>query len=209
MAQSADARKRRHREEAHVIHAGDVRFDFDDVPLRIPGERFATPVIDVKDLVLPESESGLFHVLAESLSYSADDQRLREALQGAGREKAIHAGARDDLGSVGLVDHSAIGALTRFVDRILGYHGCDRRMAAGHRQFENREMDPIMLGLMCRLGCRDVEYRSAVSDPCAYVYGGGSHVRWARAAMVGRGTLLAALVLASTYMLSKALRRER
>lgn len=95
MVQSADARKRRHRGEAHAIRPGDecFDFDFDDVPLRIPGERFATSVIDVRDLVLPESESGLFPVLVESLSYSADDPRLREALRRAGRAEASHADA--------------------------------------------------------------------------------------------------------------------
>ncbi|MGW6621878.1 hypothetical protein ACWF99_11625 [Nocardia sp. NPDC055002] len=207
MAQSADARKRRHREEAHVIHARDLRFDFDDAPLRIPGERFATPVIDVKDLVLPESESGLFHALAESLPYGDGDQRLREALQGAGREEAIHAGARDDLDSVGLVD-SVLGTLVGFVDRFLGCHGCDRRMTAGRRQFEDREVDPTMLGLMSRRGCEDVEFRGAVSDACACAHGGGCHARWARMAVIGSGTLTA-LILASAYMFAKALRRRR
>lgn len=192
-----------------MIHARDVCFDFDDVPVRIPGEGFDTPVIDVMDLVLPEGDSDLYHALAESPSCGDDDQRLREALQGLGREKAIHAGARGAPDSAGFVAHPAIRASTRFVVRILDYRGCDRRMTAGHRQLEDQRMDPTMLGLMCRRGGKGVEYRSAVSDACAYRDGAGSHARWARTAVVGLATLLAALVFASAYMFRKALHRGR
>ncbi|MFE7723535.1 metal-dependent hydrolase [Nocardia rhizosphaerihabitans] len=230
MAHSADATRRHHREEAHAIHARDVHFDFGDVPMHyIPGEVFATHVINVMHLVLPEGERAMAQALAEALPY-IDDQRLREEVQGfVGQETmhaSSHAGARDHLQSIGLDVDSMVKTFAWFVDRILGDHGLTGRakeewlkerlaLFAGmehytavigewlleNDKFEDLGMDPTMLDLIRWHGAEEVEHRSVVYD--AYMYVDGSYVRKARTAVAASATLLATFLVSSAYLYAK------
>ncbi|MFD5177664.1 metal-dependent hydrolase [Nocardia sp. NPDC058379] len=230
MAHSADATRRHHREEAHAIHARDVHFDFGDVPMHyIPGEVFATHVINVMHLVLPEGERAMAQALAEALPY-IDDQRLREEVQGfVGQETmhaSSHAGARDHLQAIGLDVDSMVKTFAWFVDRILGDHGLTGRakeewlkerlaLFAGmehytavigewlleNDKFEDLGMDPTMLDLIRWHGAEEVEHRSVVYD--AYMYVDGGYARKARTAVAASTSLLATFILSSAYLYAK------
>lgn len=230
MAQSEGATRRRYSEEAHAIAARDVRFDFGSVPLHyIPGEVFATHIVNVMHLVLPEGERAMAQTLAEALPY-IDDQRLREEVQGFVGQETMHAnsheGARDRLRELGLDIDPMVRSFAWFVDRILGDHGLTGRareewlkerlgLFAGmehytavigewlleNGEFEKLGMDPTMLDLIRWHGAEEVEHRSVVYD--AYMYLDGGYARKARTAVVASAALLATFVLSSAYLYAK------
>ncbi|CAM3077892.1 metal-dependent hydrolase [Skermania piniformis] len=227
MAEKVGATKRRYDAEAHAIQARDVRFDFGAVPMHyIPGEVFATHVINVMHLVLPEGERAMAQALAEALPL-IDDERLREAVAGFVGQESMHAssheGARRHLRDLGLDVDPLVDAFTWLVDRVFGDHGLTGRakqewlkerlaLFAGMEHYtavigewllENDKldelgMDPTMLDLIRWHGAEEVEHRSVVYD--AYMHIDGSYARKARAALLASTTLLAVFLTSAVYL---------
>ncbi|MEV0246928.1 metal-dependent hydrolase [Nocardia sp. NPDC050712] len=227
MAANAGATRRPYRDEAHAIHARDVHFDFDSVPMHyIPGEVLATHIVNVMHLVLPEGERAMAQCLAEALPL-IDDERLREEVQGFIGQESMHASsherARVHLQSIGLDVEGYVAAIGWMVDRLLGDHGLGGRarqewlrerlgLFAGMEHFtavigewllnadilEERGMHPAMLDLVRWHGAEEVEHRSVVFD--AYMHLDGSHARRARTAVLATATLLPLFIVSTAYL---------
>lgn len=230
MAEQAGATQRRYRDEAHVIHARDVHFDFDSVPMHyVPGEALATHIVNVMHLVLPEGERAMAQALAEALPH-IDDERLREEVTGFIGQETMHANsheaARAHLRSIGLDVDSYVGKVAWLVDRILGDHGLTGRareewlkerlgLFAGMEHYtavlgewllnadilEEKGMHPAMLDLVRWHGAEEVEHRSVVYD--AFMHIDGSYARKARTAILASATLLPLFIVSTAYLYRK------
>ncbi|WP_431969410.1 metal-dependent hydrolase [Nocardia sp. bgisy134] len=217
-------------DQAHAIHARDVRFDFDSVPMHyIPGEVMATHIINVMHLVLPEGERAMAQALAEALPL-IDDERLREEVQGFIGQENMHASshekARKHLESIGLDVAPMVDTVSWLVDRVLGDHGltgrakhewlCERlALFAGmehytavigewlltNDQLEAKNMHPAMLDLIRWHGAEEVEHRSVVYD--AYMHVDGGYLRKARTGLLASFGLLALFVISGGYLFRK------
>ncbi|MEV6279352.1 metal-dependent hydrolase [Nocardia sp. NPDC051832] len=227
MAATTGATRRPYSDEAHAIHARDVHFDFESVPMHyIPGEVLATHIVNVMHLVLPEGERAMAQCLAEALPL-IDDERLREEVQGFIGQESMHAtsheGARRHLASIGLNVDSYVSTIAWLVDRILGDHGLTGRarqawlqerlgLFAGMEHFtavigewllnadilEERGMHPAMLDLVRWHGAEEVEHRSVVFD--AYMHVDGGYARRARTAVLATATLLPLFIVSTAYL---------
>ncbi|MEV0341478.1 metal-dependent hydrolase [Nocardia sp. NPDC050713] len=217
-------------DQAHAIHARDVRFDFDSVPMHyIPGEVMATHIINVMHLVLPEGERAMAQALAEALPL-IDDERLREEVQGFIGQENMHASshekAREHLESIGLDVAPMVDTVSWLVDRVLGDHGltgrakhqwlCERlALFAGMEHYtavigewlltndklEAKNMHPAMLDLIRWHGAEEVEHRSVVYD--AYMHVDGGYFRKARTSLLASFGLLALFVISGGYLFHK------
>ncbi|MGW4090236.1 metal-dependent hydrolase [Nocardia sp. NPDC004750] len=230
MAEQAGATQRRYRDEAHAIHARDVHFDFDSVPMHyVPGEALATHIVNVMHLVLPEGERAMAQALAEALPH-IDDERLREEVTGFIGQETMHANsheaARAHLRSIGLDVDSYVGKVAWLVDRILGDHGLTGRareewlkerlgLFAGMEHYTavlgewllnadilaEKGMHPAMLDLVRWHGAEEVEHRSVVYD--AFMHIDGSYARKARTAILASATLLPLFIVSTAYLYRK------
>ncbi|MCP2280222.1 hypothetical protein SAMN04244553_5608 [Nocardia amikacinitolerans] len=217
-------------DQAHAIHARDVRFDFDSVPMHyIPGEVMATHIINVMHLVLPEGERAMAQALAEALPL-IDDERLREEVQGFIGQENMHASshekARKHLEAIGLDVAPMVNTVAWLVDRVLGDHGltgrakhewlCERlALFAGMEHYtavigewlltndklEAKHMHPAMLDLIRWHGAEEVEHRSVVYD--AYMHVDGGYFRKARTSLLASFGLLALFVISGGYLFHK------
>ncbi|WP_228001198.1 metal-dependent hydrolase [Nocardia australiensis] len=214
-------------DQAHAIHARDVDFDFDTVPMHyIPGEVMATHVINVMHLVLPEGERAMAQALTEALPL-IEDERLREKVRGFIGQETMHAGshekARRQLERLGLDVAPMVDSVGWLIDRVLGDHGltgrakrewlCERlALFAGMEHYtavigewlltndklEAKGMHPAMLDLIRWHGAEEVEHRSVVYD--AYMYLDGGYGRKARQALIASGGLLVLFVISGGYL---------
>ncbi|WP_040866852.1 metal-dependent hydrolase [Nocardia exalbida] len=230
MAEQVGASERPYRDEAHAIHARDVHFDFDSVPMHyVPGEALATHIVNVMHLVLPEGERAMAQALAEALPH-IDDERLREEVTGFIGQETMHASsheaARRHLQSIGLDVESYVTKVAWLVDRILGDHGLTGRakeewlkerlgLFAGMEHYtavlgewllnadilEAKGMHPAMLDLVRWHGAEEVEHRSVVYD--AFMHLDGSYARKARTALLASATLLPLFIVSTAYLYRK------
>ena len=214
-------------DQAHAIHARDVRFDFASVPMHyIPGEVMATHIINVMHLVLPEGERAMAQALAEALPLISDE-RLAEEVRGFIGQESMHAGsheqARRQLEQLGLEVGPMVELMSWLTDRLLGDHGltgrakhawlCERlALFAGMEHYtavigewlltndklEAAGMHPAMLDLIRWHGAEEVEHRSVVYD--AYMYVDGSYARKARQAVIASVGLLALFAASGGYL---------
>ncbi|MBB5915067.1 hypothetical protein BJY24_003934 [Nocardia transvalensis] len=227
MVEQPAAAEHRYRDEAHAIHARDVRFDFESVPMHyIPGEVLATHIVNVMHLVLPEGERAMAQALAEALP-QIDDERLREAVRGFVGQETMHASsheaARKHLQAIGLDVESYIEKIAWLVDRILGVRGLSGRaeqewlkerlgLFAGMEHYtavfgewllnadvlEAKGMHPAMLDLVRWHGAEEVEHRSVVYD--AFMHVDGSYARKARTGILAAATLLPLFIVSTGYL---------
>ncbi|MEB3031851.1 metal-dependent hydrolase [[Mycobacterium] nativiensis] len=212
-------------DQAHVIAARNVHFDWEGVPLHyLPGEPVATQFFNFMHLVLPEAERVMASTLAESLPY-IDDERLHEEVVGFVGQEAMHAssheGVRDHLERNGVPVQPVIDRMQFLLDGMLGDHGLTGRakkewlnerlaMFAAMEHFtafigqwflDNDRIDdmhPMMLDLIRWHGAEEVEHRSVVFD--AFQYLDGSYARRLRAALFASGMLLALAVATAGYL---------
>lgn len=85
-----------------VLHARDVSFDWSALPMHwIPGEPFATHLLDVLHLLLPEGETWFIRVFAAALPLVRDPQ-LAEDVRGFIGQEVTHAASHQ-----GVLDHLA------------------------------------------------------------------------------------------------------
>lgn len=101
--------------ERLVLEARDVGFDWAKLPLHyVPGEPFATHVLDVLHLLLPAGEEFFVDVFKRTLPLIKDDQ-LRLDVQGFIGQEAVHSQAHS-----GVLDHFAARGVdvTPYTDQI-------------------------------------------------------------------------------------------
>jgi uncharacterized protein len=101
--------------ERLVLEARDVQFDWAKLPLHyVPGEPFATHVLNVLHLLLPAGEEFFVEVFKKTLPLIKDDQ-LRLDVQGFIGQESVHSQAHS-----GVLDHFAARRVdvTPYTDQI-------------------------------------------------------------------------------------------
>ena len=216
---TASAREAEYTDEARVIAARNVTFDWTTVPLHyLPGEPVAVHFFNVMHLALPAGERAMAAALSEALPF-IDDPRLREAVIGFIGQESVHATAHegaalDLLRAHGVPVDRVLERMSFLADRLLSDHGLRGRArrewlherlalyaamehvtsVIGQSFLTNRHldmMDPMMLDLLRWHGAEEVEHRAVVFD--AYQHLDGGYPRRLRAA------LLASAILAGTF----------
>ncbi|GAB3718043.1 metal-dependent hydrolase [Nocardiopsis nanhaiensis] len=204
-----------------VLHARDVQFDWSELDLHwIPNEPFATHVINVLHLLLPEGERWFVEVFKQAVPYITDDG-LREQVLGFIGQEAVHAeahaGVLDHMDAHGLDPRPYVEQIAWMFRVVLG----DRDLS-GPREFawlrtrlaviagiehytavlgqwvldaeklDEVDTDPTMLDLLRWHGAEEVEHRAVAYD--LYMHLDGGYPR--RAVTMG----VAALALASLWV---------
>nr|WP_246062393.1 metal-dependent hydrolase [Haloactinospora alba] len=178
----------------------DVRFDWSATDLHwIPGQPFATHVINVLHLLLPEGERWFVAVFKEALPYIRDE-RLREDVLGfIGQESThaeAHAGVLDHMDAHGLDPTPYVSQVAWMFRTLLGDRGLTGQAAeswlmarlalvAGIEhmtavlgqwvldagELDRAGTDPTMLDLLRWHGAEEVEHRSVAFDLYTHVDG--------------------------------------
>lgn len=107
-----------------ALHARDVAFDWTGLPLAwIPGETFASHVVNVLHLLLPEGERWFVEVFSQALPLIEDEQ-LREDVIGfigqEGMHASSHQGVLDYFDTHGLDTREYVSQVAALFQRILG-----------------------------------------------------------------------------------------
>ncbi|MFC0110809.1 metal-dependent hydrolase [Kibdelosporangium aridum] len=182
--------------EKLALRPRDVRFDWSALPAHwIPGEPFATDVLNVMHLLLPEGERWFVEVFKEALPLITDE-RLREEVVGFIGQEAMHAsahqGAQDHLVNHGidpgpyvrqlewffrvrlnrpdggrrwLVSRLAVIAAVEHMTAFLGQWVLDSH------KLDEAKADPTMLDLLRWHGAEEVEHRSVAFDLFMHIDG--------------------------------------
>jgi hypothetical protein len=203
--------------ERVALHAREVRFDWTGLPLRwIPGEAFASHLLNVLHILLPEGERWFVKVFAEALPLIKDDQ-LREDVLGFIGQEGMHAGAhqgvQDHFEAQGLDTAEYVADLEHLFRRLLG----SRRLSGSKRDewlierlaliaavehvtaflgnwvlnspgLDVAGADPRMLDLLRWHGAEEVEHRSVAYD--VYMHVDGRYLRRARTYAIGATALV-------------------
>ncbi len=199
-----------------ALHARDVAFDWAGLPLRwIPGESFASHMLNVLHLLLPEGERWFVRVFSEALPLIKDDQ-LREDVLGFIGQEGMHAGAhqavQDYFTAQGLNTEKYVGELETIFRVLLGPRNLSGRrgeewlvervalVAAvehvtaflGHWILNSPGLDaagadPQMLDLLRWHGAEEVEHRAVAYE--VYMHVDGRYLRRARTYAVGATAL--------------------
>lgn len=199
-----------------ALHARDVDFDWSGLPLRwIPGESFASHMLNVLHLLLPEGERWFVRVFSEALPLIKDEQ-LREDVLGFIGQEGMHAGAhqavQDYFTSQGLDTAKYVRELETLFRVLLGPRKLTGRrreewlvervalVAAiehvtaflGNWVLNTPELDEVgadeqMLDLLRWHGAEEVEHRAVAYD--VYQHVDGRYVRRVRTYAVGATAL--------------------
>jgi len=210
--------KLRSEPERVALHARDVVFDWAGLPLRwIPGEPFASHVINVMHLLLPEGERWFVKVFSEALPLIKDEQ-LREDVIGfigqEGMHAAAHQGVQDYFDEHGLDTRPYVEQIEHLLRRLLG----DRRITDDRKREEwlierlaviaaiehitaflgnwilnspaldAAGADPRMLDLLRWHGAEEVEHRAVAYD--VYQHVDGRYVRRVRTYAIAAGAIV-------------------
>lgn len=110
--------------EKVALHARDVAFDWAGLPLRwIPGEAFASHLVNVMHVLLPEGERWFVKTFTEALPL-IKDERLREEVLGfigqEGMHASAHQGVADYFDAHGLDTTAMVGEIEHVFQRLLG-----------------------------------------------------------------------------------------
>ncbi|RZQ60572.1 metal-dependent hydrolase [Amycolatopsis suaedae] len=177
-----------------ALHARDVRFDWSELPMHwVPGEPFATHLINVLHLLLPEGEEWFVRVFGQAVPLIKDD-KLREDVLGFIGQEAMHAkshqGVLDHFDAHGLDTRPYVRQLEHLFGRVLGDRDepDERRreewlvervaLVAGvehitaflgqwildAKALDAAGADPTMLDLLRWHGSEEVEHRSVAFD---------------------------------------------
>ncbi|MER7011765.1 metal-dependent hydrolase [Saccharopolyspora sp. NPDC000359] len=194
-----------------ALQARDVEFDWAQLPVHwVPGEPFATHVINFLHLVLPEGERWFVEVFKQALPLIRDD-RLLEDVRGFIGQEAVHAeshqGVLDHFDAHGMDTRPYVGQVSWMFRKVLGdrSHGGRRaeswlvqRLAMiaaiehytaflGQWVLDAAELDaaganPTMLDLLRWHGAEEVEHRSVAFD--LYMHVDGSYLRRCHAMVI-------------------------
>jgi predicted metal-dependent hydrolase len=218
----------RYAEEAHVIRARGVEFDWSEVPLHyLPGEPFATQFWNVMHLVVPIGEQLMAGCLADALPYITDERLREEAIGFIGQEQmhaTSHAGYHDVLAAHGIDIEPVVRNTGQMLRTLFGGHGLSGRAEqrwlaerlaffAGMEHFtaivgqwlldadalDRAGMHPVMLDLLRWHGAEEVEHRSVLFDVFEHI--DGSYARRARTSAIGGFGLLATWMITADYLM--------
>jgi hypothetical protein len=183
-----------------ALRPRDVAFDWSRLPVHwIPGEPFATHLINLLHLLLPEGERWFVRVFGEALPLIADD-RLREQVVGFIGQESTHAsahqGAQDHLRATGFAVAGYVCELERFFGDQLGERGLTGHAARAWlverlaliaaiehmtavlgdwvlnaSALDRAGADPTMLDLLRWHGAEEVEHRAVAYDLYQHVDG--------------------------------------
>jgi predicted metal-dependent hydrolase len=190
-----------------ALHARDVHFNWSRLPLRwIPGEAFASHLINVMHILLPEGERWFVKVFSEALPLIQDDQ-LREDVIGfigqEGMHASAHQGVQDYFNAHGLDTTPYVAEVEHLFQRLLG----DRDLTGKRREewlverlavvagvehltaflgnwvlnspgLDQAGADAQMLDLLRWHGAEEVEHRAVAYD--VYMHLDGRYLRRAR-----------------------------
>ncbi|MFT4265109.1 MAG: metal-dependent hydrolase [Nocardioides sp.] len=124
MAIKLPAVNRFHTPAKVALEARDVHFDWTDLPLAwIPGEVFASHLINVLHLLLPEGERWFVKVFSEALPLIQDEQLKEEVIGFIGQEgvhASSHQGVLDYFDEHGLDTRDYVAQVATLFQRILG-----------------------------------------------------------------------------------------
>jgi predicted metal-dependent hydrolase len=215
--------------ERVALHAREVKFDWAGLPLRwIPNEAFASHMLNVLHILLPEGEHWFVKVFAEALPLIKDDQ-LREDVLGFIGQEGMHAGAhqsvQDYFTAQGLDTAEYVADLEHLFRRLLGDRDLDgkkreewlvERLALvaavehvtaflGNWILNSPGLDVAgaderMLDLLRWHGAEEVEHRSVAYD--VYQHVDGRYVRRVRTYVVGATALCYLWVRGVRYLLA-------
>ncbi|MFP5070417.1 metal-dependent hydrolase [Pseudonocardia nantongensis] len=187
-----------------ALQARDVRFDFAELPADwIPTEPFASHLIDVLHLLLPEGERWFVDVFSRALPL-VHDEALAEDVRGFIGQEAMHAsshqGALDRLIEAGVDVTRYVQQVEWIFGELLGERGLSGDRAAewlvervglvaaiehltallGHWVLHSPALDaagadPVMLDLLRWHGAEEVEHRSVAHD--LYLHLDGRYLR--------------------------------
>ncbi|MDN5914997.1 MAG: metal-dependent hydrolase [Pseudonocardia sp.] len=200
-----------------ALHARDVAFDWSSLPPHwIPGEPFASHLLDVLHLLLPEGERWFVRVFSSALPLIRDEA-LAEDVRGFIGQEAMHAsshqGAQDHLAATGLDPSAYVEQVEWMFGQVLGERGLDDD-AAGEWLVERVALiaaiehltavlgqwildagaldaagaDPTMLDLLRWHGAEEVEHRSVAHD--LFTHLDGRYLRRIRSLMISGPILL-------------------
>ncbi|UDY23566.1 metal-dependent hydrolase [Nocardioides sp. Kera G14] len=124
MALKMPSINRLHEPAKVALNARDVHFDWTGLPLAwIPGEVFASHLVNVLHLLLPEGERWFVKVFSEALPLIQDEQ-LREEVIGFIGQEGVHAsshqGVLDYFDEHGLDTRAYVAQVADLFQRILG-----------------------------------------------------------------------------------------
>ncbi|MCU1628221.1 MAG: metal-dependent hydrolase [Pseudonocardia sp.] len=213
-----------------ALHARDVAFDWSALPLHwIPGEPFATHLLDVLHLLLPEGERWFVRLFSDALPLVRDPQ-LAEDVRGFIGQEAMHAvshqGVLDHLATAGIDTGPYVGRIEWVFREALGDRGLDglaaqewlvERVALvaaiehltaflGQWVLEASELDrahadPTMLDLLRWHGAEEVEHRSVAHD--LYVHLDGRYLRRVRNLAIAAPMLVRLWAHGVAFLLSR------
>ena len=199
-----------------ALHAREVKFDWTGLPLRwIPGEAFASHMLNVLHVLLPEGERWFVKVFAEALPLIQDEQLREDALGFIGQEgmhAGAHQGVQDHFTEQGLDTSEYVADLEHLFRRLLG----SRQLTGTKREewlierlalvaavehvtaflgnwvlnspgLDVAGADERMLDLLRWHGAEEVEHRSVAYD--VYMHLDGRYARRARTYVVGATAL--------------------
>jgi predicted metal-dependent hydrolase len=201
-----------------LLHARNVQFDWSTLPMHwVPDEPFATHLLNVLHLLLPEGERWFVRTFQEALPLITDD-RLHEDVLGFCGQEAVHAEAHDGvlqhLPSKGLNPEPFTTQIEWVFKRILGDRP-ELTGRAGHEYLVERlamiaaiehvtallghwilnspgldraNCDPTMLDLLRWHGAEEVEHRCVAYDTMQHF--DGRYFRRTRAMLIA-GPVLA------------------
>jgi predicted metal-dependent hydrolase len=190
-----------------ALHARDVRFDWTDLPLRwIPREAFASHLLNVLHILLPEGERFFVKVFAEALPLIKDDQ-LREDVLGFIGQEGIHASAHQGVQDYFATQGLDAGGYVREVEYLFRVMLGDRHLPMVKQEewlierlaivagiehvtaflgnwilnspaLDVAQADPRMLDLLRWHGAEEVEHRAVAYD--VFMHLDGRYLRRAR-----------------------------
>lgn len=213
-----------------ALHAREVTFDWTGLPLRwIPNEPFASHMLNVLHILLPEGERWFVKVFAEALPLIQDD-RLREDVLGfigqEGMHAAAHQGVQDYFAEQGLDTAEYVADLEHLFQRLLG----DRDLTGDKAEewlierlavvaavehvtaflgnwilnspgLDVAGADPRMLDLLRWHGAEEVEHRAVAFD--VYRHVDGRYVRRVRTYAVAATALCYLWVRGVRFLLER------
>ncbi|RNL65078.1 metal-dependent hydrolase [Nocardioides marmoriginsengisoli] len=199
-----------------VLQARDVSWDWSGLPLRwIPGEPFASHLINVMHLLLPEGERWFVKVFSEALPLIKDDQLREEVIGFIGQEgmhASAHQGVQDYFSAHDLDTSTYVHEIEHVFGRLLDDRGLSGRRAEewlierlalvagiehltaflGNWVLNSPALDAAgadarMLDLLRWHGAEEVEHRAVAYD--VYMHLDGRYSRRVRTYLVAVGYL--------------------
>jgi len=197
-----------------ALHAREVKFDWAGLPMRwIPNEAFASHLLNVLHVLLPEGERFFVKVFSEALPLIQDEQ-LREDIIGFIGQEGMHAnahqGVQDYFNANGLDTTEYVQDIEFVFRRLLGDRGLlgfkkeewlVERLALiaaiehitaflgnwilNSPGLDAAEADERMLDLLRWHGAEEVEHRNVAYD--TYMHVDGRYVRRVRTHLVAAG----------------------